>query len=205
MRPLFNLLTFFLTIAVFLGSAFVVLTKLFSSITFAPESKAWNTLVPWDTEMMGLLSLNQINIKKRGWFDSTFSGTFTTIYHEPVLAYAGLRSGSTGVLVARTSDREFIFRDKGKETEIWINSQPFGLFVDGNLISAGRSNNLLAQMGQDADDSQLPVLLTNNTSAAITNPDKISSPNPRALTLLRNLSAEEENALLALTLLKIIQ
>jgi hypothetical protein len=221
MRPLLNLLTFFLTIAVFFGSAFFVLVKLFSSINFSPDTKAWketlrrlrerlqqqagDTLVPWDKEMFSLLSLNQTNIKKAGWMDGTYSGTFTTIYHEPVLAYAGRKSGANGVLVARTSDRELIFRQKGKETEIWVNSQPFGVFVDGALLSAGRTSHLLAQFNAGSEESELPVLLGNKTAAAISNPDKKTGPNPRALTLLRDLTPDEENALLALALLKMVR
>jgi len=221
MRALFNLLTFLLTTVAFLGGAFFILVRLFSSINFSPDTKAWketlrrlreklqqqagSTLVPWDKEMFSLLSLNQISTKKGGWMDSTYSGTFTTIYHEPVLAYAGRKSGANGVLVARTSDREFIFRQKGKEIEIWINSQPFGVLVDGTLLSAGRTSQLLAQFNANSEESQLPVLLGNNTAAAISNPDKKNSPNPRALTLLRDLTPDEENALLALALVKMIR
>jgi hypothetical protein len=220
MRALLNLLFFLFTAVAFLGSAFFVVAKLLSNINFSPDTKAWkdtlrrlrervkqqagDTLVAWDKEMFGLLSLNRINQKKGGWMDNTFSGTMTTIYHEPVLAYAGRKNGNTGVLVLQTSDREIILRQKGKETEIWVNSAPFGIFTDGVLLSAGRNGKMLAQWNPASEETQLPVLLGNNTAAAITNPEKASGPNPRVLTLLRDLTVEEENALLALAMIRIL-
>lgn len=220
MRPILNLLFFLLTAVAFLGSAFFVLAKLLGGLSLAPDTKAWketlrrlrervkqqagDTLVAWDKEMFGLLSLNRINLKKGGWMDNTFSGTLTTIYHEPVVAYAGRRNGNTGVLVVRTSDREIILRQKGKETEIWVNSEPFGVFTDGVLLSAGRTGKMLAQLNPSSEETQLPVLLGTNTAAAITNPDKASGPNPRVVTLLRDLTVEEENALMALAMIRIL-
>lgn len=200
---------------------FYLIVKVLSQINFNPESQAWKktveglrdrlktqaagALVPWDREMLSLLSLNRSNAKKPGFFNSTSEGVFTTIFQEPVLAYVEQKSGSTGVAIARTSDREFIFRLKGKETEIWLNGQPFGIFVDGSLLAAGKTGWLLGRMEQKQDEAQFPVLLGDAVAASIANPSKSDSPNPRALTLLRELSTEEEHALLALALMVMIR
>ncbi len=215
----------FLMIVVMAGSfivgMFYLIARVLGQLNLDPESQAWKNiverlrtrlqsqaagaLVPWDGEMLSLLSLNRTMVRKPGFFNSsTYEGVFTSIYQEPVLAYAAQKKGDTSVLIARTSDREFTFRTRGKETEIWVSGQPFGVFTDGVLISAGRDGRLLAKIEGDSNEKQIPVLLGSNTGAAISNPDYTASagPNPRALTLLRALSEEEEQALLALAILQ---
>lgn len=216
------LLMLFMVVTFVVGVVFTIARSMFN-FALNPDTRAWRNLlerlrarlskrtaatplIPWDSEMAALLSLNRIDVKKPGWFDGISEGVFTSIYHEPVLAYAGQLSGKNGVLLARTSDREFIFRIKGKETEIWVNQQPFGVLVDGSLLAAGRNNRLLARIEAEPAESQFPVLLADNkTAAAISNPTKTSMPNPRAISLLRALSAEEENTVLALAVLKIME
>jgi len=211
----------FMVVTFVVGVVFTIARSMFN-FALNPDTRAWRNLlerlrarlskrtattrlVPWDGEMAALLSLNRTDVKKPGWFDSISEGVFTTIYHEPVLAYVGQLSGKNGVLLARTSDREFIFRMKGKETEIWVNNQPFGVLVDSTLLAAGRSSCLLARIEAEPAESQFPVLLADNkTAAAISNPAKTSMPNPRALSLLRSLSPEEENTVLALAVLKMV-
>lgn len=220
MRFFFFLLMLVLISGSLIVGAFYLIAKLLGRINFNPESQAWKktleglrdkvktqaagALVPWDKEMLSLLSLNRSNVKKPGFFNSTAEGVFTTIFQEPVLAYAEQKSGGTGVIVARTSDREFIFRQKGKETEIWLNGQPFGVLVEGSLLAAGKSSRLLARIEKKAGEVQFPVLLGDAVVASIANPALADSPNPRALTLLRELSSEEESALLALTVLVVV-
>lgn len=222
MRALFSLIMFLLTSLMFIGGFIYFMARLFSQINFGPETRAWKStlealrnrlkkmtpgaLVPWDKEMPALLSLNQSIVKKPGFFNPSYSGVFMTIYQEPALAYAGIRNGNTGVLVVQTSDREFIFRQKGKETEIWVNTQPFGVFVDGALIAAGRNGKLMGRLETEQGAAQFPVLLGEKTAAAVSNPALVlgSTPNPRAMTLLRDLSLEEENAVLSMAILQMV-
>jgi hypothetical protein len=219
MRGLFNLLTFLFTTGFFIIGIFYFAAKVLGRIIFDPASQAWKrtlerlqtrirsqaagALIPWDAEMLSLLSLNRTKVKKPGWMDSTSEGVFTSIYQEPILAYAGQVRNNTAVYVARTSDKEYIFRQKEKETEIWINNQPFAVYINGILLAAGRSSQVLARLEADMTEAQWSVLIQDKAAAAITNPQRAASagPNPRALTMLRKVSAEEEDALLALTLL----
>ncbi len=218
----------FLMIVVMAGSfiigMFYLIARVLGQLNLDPESQAWkNTvqnlrtrlqaqttgaLVPWDSEMLSLLSINRKMILKPGFFNSSTSeGVFSTIYQEPVLAFAARKKGDTGVLIARTSDREFTFRTRGKETEIWVGGQPFAVFADGALIAAGRGSRLLAQLDTDSQEAQFPVLLGNTTAAAIANPANAATagPNPRALTLLREVSESEENTLLVLAILQMVK
>lgn len=221
-KGIFGLLFMLLMVVTFIvGVVFTVARSLFS-MALNPDTRAWRSLmeklrarlqraavaklVPWEGDMASLLSLNRMDVKKPGWFDGIQEGVFTTIYQEPVLAYAGQVSGKNAVLLARTSDREFIFRTKGKETEIWVNQQPLGVLVDGTLLAAGRGSRVLARIEASSAESQFPVLLADNkTAAAINNPEKTSLPNPRAFSLLRPLNPEEENILLALLVLQAVK
>ncbi len=216
MRALFSLLTILLTMAFFVTGVVYLIARTFGQIAWNPESKAFkrmlemlrsrvkalsDDLVPWDQEMLSLLSSNRINQQKPGWFKPFSSGQFTTIYQEPVVTYVTQQSGKMSVTVARTSDREFIFRRKGNETEIWLNGQPLGVFTAGALLAPGKGTKMLARLENQAEEAQTPLVLGNTTALTLTNPSRATSPNPRALTLLRSLSPEEENIALALTLL----
>lgn len=221
MRFLFAILLLILLSGSLIVGIFYLIAKMIGRINFNPESQAWKktveglrarlkaqaagALVPWDKEMLSLLSLNRSNVKKPGIFNNTAEGVFTSIFQEPVLAYAMQKSGNTGVIVARTSDKEFIFRLKGKETEIWLNGQPFSVLVDGSMLAAGKTSRLLSRIEQKKEEAQFPVLLGNSIAASIANPAMVDSPNPRAMTLLREVSNEEESVLLALTVLAVVR
>jgi hypothetical protein len=223
MRGLFNLLLFLFTTGFFVIGIFYFIAKIVGRIIFDPASQAWKrtieklqtrlraqgagALVPWDAEMLSLLSLNRTKVKKPGWWDNTTEGIFLSIYQEPVLAYVGQTSGNTAVFVARTSTKEYIFRQKEKETEIWVNNQPFAVYVKGVLLAAGRSSQILARIEADTAEAQWPVMIGDKAAAAITNPKRAESagPNPRALTMLRKVTPEEEDALLAMVMVSALK
>lgn len=218
MRTLFSLLTILLTTAFFITGVIYMLAKAFGQIAWNPESKAFKRLlallrervktmsadlVPWDHEMLGLLSLNRANEKKPGWFNPISSGQITTIYQEPVVAYVRQQSGKIAVTIARTSDREFVFRQKDKETEIWLNNAPFGLFVDGVLLAPGKGSRVLARLEDKPDETFSPLILGEAKAVALSNAERASGPNPRAMTLLHELDPEAENIALAMALLRL--
>jgi hypothetical protein len=218
MKVLFGLFTILLTAAFFVTGVVYLIARTIGQIAWNPESKAFKrlleslrahlkkhsaNLVPWDHEMLSLLSLNRINEKKPGWFNPISSGQITTIYQEPVLSYVTQSTGKVQLILARTSSREFIFRKKGNETEIWLDGQPFGLFVDGALLAPGKGSRLMARLDDRLDEAQSPLVLGNTTAVTLGNPGRKAGPNPRALTLLRELTPEEENTALAMAVLKI--
>ncbi|MFN0215688.1 MAG: hypothetical protein ACKVT2_15630 [Saprospiraceae bacterium] len=225
MFALFRLLFFALLAGLFITGVFYFLASILSSIAFSPDSRAWKELIEklrarlnkqkgarntgmpevlhsLDAEILSHLSLKPKILKKAGWRDPVFEGVLGTIYQEPVLKFAGKKSGRTGVIVARTSDKEFILRHKAKETEIWQNGQPYAVFVNGNLLSSGKQSRLLAKLEIDPELKQWPVLLGQGEAAMLTNAQRAVSPIPRALTVLRILEPEEKEALLLLVLIK---
>lgn len=83
----------FLMLVVMAGSfivgMFYLIARVLGQLNLDPESQAWKTtverlrtrlmaqaagaLVPWDHEMLSLLSLNQKSVKKPGFFNSSTS------------------------------------------------------------------------------------------------------------------------------------
>ncbi len=222
MAALLRLLIAALMAGLFITGIFYFVASVLGNIAFGPESRAWKELLaklrerlkkrratglpdpltPCNTETLSQLSLKPKILKKAGWRDPVFEGVFSTIYQEPVVIFAGQKSGKTGVVLAQTSDKEFVFRQKGKETEIWQDGQPYAVYVDGALLSAGKQSRLLAKLEQDAELKQWPVLLGKGEAAMLTNADRAVSPIPRALSLLRSLEPEEEQALLVLAVMQ---
>ncbi len=228
MTALLRLLFAALIVGLFITGVFYFIARVISSIAFNPASRAWqellaklrdrlkkrnefratelaDPLLACDAETLAHLSLKPKILKKAGWRDPIFEGIFSTIYQEPVAVFAGQKNGKTSVVVAKTSDKEFIFRQKGKETEVWQNGQPYAVLVDGTLLSSGKQSRLLAKLELDAELRQWPVLLGNNEAATITNLERAVSPIPRAVTLLRNLTAEEEQVMLVLAIIQGLQ
>lgn len=163
------------------------------------------TLVPWEQDMLTLLSLNRQDARKANIFGRPASGVFSTIYHEPVLAYAWQKAGKVSLLLAQTGDKEFVFREKGIEIEIWIDGRPLGVFVNGALLEPGGKSKLLGRLERQATEPQFALELLGKPTASLHNPKRAGGPNPRALTLLRDLSPEEENAVLALAILEMVK
>jgi hypothetical protein len=221
MRTLFQLFSLIAIPVLMLTGIFYTVAKILGGIVFNPESSAWKrlveqlrgrlkaqaagSLVPWDGEMLSLLSLNQTAVRKSGWLRSHSEGVFITIYQEPVLAYATQQSGKDRVTIACTSDREFIFRQKNQETEIWLDGQPFAVLVKETLLAAGKQSRMLARLEWATDQAVWPILIGDKTGAALQNPNRADSPNPRAVTMMRPLSREEENVVLALAIHSILK
>jgi hypothetical protein len=212
-------LIFLIGISAFIVSVVVMISRVFSGISALPGSRQWDQmiktlrdatqpsmskLVPWDgNDLMPLLSIGKV-VPVRRLFSSNkaHSGIVNTIYQEPVIAVSDMRIGKNSIMMARTSNREFVFRSKPNEVEIWVNSQPFAVLAGGALLTSGKTPKLLAQIEPSGDNRQLPVRLGDKTALTIANPaEPPSSPNPRALMLLRPLNPEEEVAVLALTIL----
>ncbi|MFN0014310.1 MAG: hypothetical protein ACKVU2_07145 [Saprospiraceae bacterium] len=218
MRAFFSLITVLLTTGFFVVGIVYLIARLLGQVAWNPESKAYQRmlgvlrarlmpvsrgLVPWDHEMLGLLSLNRANEKRPGWFSPFLSGQITTIYQEPVVAYITQQSGHASVTVARTSNREFIFRKKGKETEVWLNGVPFGLLAGNAFLASSKGSRILAHLEKKEGESLTTLVFANAKSLALNNLERASSPIPRAVTLLQELDPESESIALSVTLARI--
>ncbi len=222
MRFLFSFLVVVLTLAFLITMVIYLIKRAFSDVRLSvpgnnnsafrdvleqlrQQVKALTPeLVPWDGEMFSLLSLRRQPARGKSRFRSDETGYLLSIFQEPVVAFAAQTAGKHEVMVARLHDREFVFRQKDKEVEIWLNGEPFGTFTGGALLSAGKGARLLAKVEERPLEQHSEVLLSSGRSVSLTNRERASGPNPRAAVLVKELTREEENAALAIALLRLL-
>lgn len=156
-------------------------------------------LIPKEEDTLGLLCAEATMHKKPNFFNPIGSAILPTVYNEPYVAIAYQHAGKNALVIAQTGGKEeIIIKKSAKQTEIWFNDTPFGLYADGALLSPQRRGALLARIDFKEDAEWLPIYIGDKKAAAIANPKHLTGVNPRAFTLINDLSAEEEKALLAL-------
>ena len=78
-------------------------------------------LVPFNDEEMEILSLRQTNTSKKRGFQKILKGIFSTIFYEPLIAYAiKTYSADQRLILISTSDLEFIYLDKDNKKELLV-------------------------------------------------------------------------------------
>lgn len=164
-------------------------------------------LVPWDRDEMELFSLNQINQIIKKSVGTTAKGMFTSIYHEPMLAYSYKKYASpnlNAVLYARTAKHEFIYRIKKNKIQIMVDGEALGTLKDDGVLYNPR-NKAFASINR-SEKQLLPVVVKEREIAHITNPRLAEQANPRAFDLISlDMSEEEEKVFLSLGVLEVIQ
>ena len=163
-------------------------------------------LIPISGAEMELLSLSQTKKDVRKRFGYTVKGGFTSIYHELMVAYAmkRYRSGKKNYLLyARTKEREYAFRVKNEQANIFLNGSILGLLMEGDKLYGGRNKHLIARM-RISEDKYWPIILLDREVAHFVNPAKADKVNPRAFFFLRPMDKSEESAVLALALYQMI-
>lgn len=170
------------------------------------ELQPWAAeLVPWSKEEMEQLSFRQMNKSTKKGISTSARGIFTTIYHEPLIAWAYrkyLGGSENALLYARTSDREFIYRMKSGEVEVVVNNELIGKINADGVLYNSKGNKQLAQINKDSEQLLLPVSVNNRRVGNLTLDKGSEKDNPRAFQFLTNMSKEEENLFLALSILE---
>ncbi len=171
------------------------------------EIEQWyKDLVPWDAEEMKLLSFSQINqsISKR--FGKTAKGIFTSIYHEPLFAYAYKKyfaSSKTSILYARTSHHEYVYKINNKQTTILIDNQKVGVLDENGALRGGKNNRLLARINR-SNELYSPVMVNNREVASLVNPSLSGRETPRALEFVHDMAPKEEAVFLSLAIHELV-
>ncbi len=167
-----------------------------------------NQLVKWSDEEMEQMSLNRTNNMTRKRVVTTSKGVFTTIYHEPLMAYFYKKYVSTSensLLYARTTDHEFIYRMKNGVTEVMVNDKLLGTINEKGTLLAGKDNKPIAQLHLESSQMLLPVLVHGKQVGTLINPAKNRKTNPRAFEMLKKMSDEEEEIFLSLSILELVK
>jgi len=173
------------------------------------ELQPWvEKLVPWNQEEMELFSLNQINQTIKKSVATTAKGMFTSIYHEPMMAYAYKKYVSpnlNAILLVRSKKHEFVYRFKKDKIQIMADGEALGTLKEDGILYGTKRGKVLGQIGQNREKLLLPVVVKEREIAHLTNPKLNTQPNPRAFDLLSDeMSEEEEKIFLALGSLEVV-
>jgi len=172
------------------------------------EIMPWiDQLVPWSKEEMDLLSTNQVNQKIKKGIITTAKGIFTSVYHEPLIAYSYKKYVSpnvNAVLFVRTSHHEFVYRMKKKGTELFIDNQPVGNITNDGLLYGGKRNRLLARINKKGSELELPIIVGDKERGTLVKADSSGEVNARALQLVTPMGNQEEAVFLSLAILELV-
>lgn len=162
-------------------------------------------LVPWTKEEMEQLSLRQMNKTVKKGISTVAKGIFTTIYHEPVIAwmyrkYLGPKENA--LLYARTSNSEFIYRIKNDEVELVVNNELVGKMGANGILYNNKGNKQLAQINRGSEELLLPVSVNERKVGSLTNVKGSEKENLRAFQYLSEMTKEEEKLFLAISILE---
>lgn len=163
-------------------------------------------LTAWDAESFGLLAMSPAIDSGKNPFKNGQTGLITSIYQEPIAAWALAGSMENGELLVRNSEHEFFYRLKGREVEIRLDDQPFGTFVNNTLLDADRR--AARQIGRLESATELgrEVFFSNRVLATIVEPGATKRMYPKALDGLREpFSEDEKKALAAIVFLEILK
>ena len=171
------------------------------------EITPWiDELIPWNKEELELLSSNQVKQKVKKGIITTAKGVFTSIYHEPLIAYSYkkyISSNENKVIFARTSNHEFVFRTKKGSTELFIDNQKVGVINDKGLLYGGRRKRLLARINKSENELELPIIIGDKERGTLMKPES-GSVNPRAFQFVGEMGKNEEAVFLSLAVLELV-
>lgn len=116
-------------------------------------------LAPITSEELDSFSFDQVQRSVRKRFGKTAKGVFTTIYHEPVLAYSYKEYSGPGhkaALYAETKDKSYSFIKDKKGVRIAAGQQQLGILKEDGTLYSSKGGKAVAKIGQPAD-RLLPV------------------------------------------------
>ena len=173
------------------------------------EIMPWiDQLVPWTKEEMELLSTNQVNQKIKKGIIKTAKGVFTSVYHEPLVAYSYKKYVSpnvNAVLFVRTSNHEFVYRMKKKGTELFIDNQPVGMISNDGLLYGGKRKRLLARINKEDNELELPIIVGDKERGTLVRSNSSGEVNARAFQFVTPMGAQEEAVFLSLAVFELVK
>lgn len=166
------------------------------------------SLVPMTNTELELLSVNKIGNTSRKGLATIKSGAFTSIYQEPLVAYAYKEytyPADKSLLLVSTEEDDFIYMSSGAKTQVFVNNNELGFIsADGGLYEP-QTNKLLAKIQADHVLSSHPVEIGGKEVGEIVNVKLNQSPNPRAYQFLEPMDDKESQIFKALTFLCLVE
>lgn len=175
------------------------------------EMDSWSAdLVPLNKEELDLFSLAQDKQVVKTGAGATAKGTFTTIFHEPVVSYSYRRylgSKVNELLYARTAEHDYVYWTENGKTTLEIDSQPVGTINNGALLGA-KTGKAIAKIGETARENYLPISVGNREVGALTTLPmaKNDALSQRAFQFIpEDLNDKEEQLLMSLATLELVK
>ncbi len=168
------------------------------------DMDGWSAdLVPLSKEELNLFSLAQDKQVVKTGAGATAKGTFTTIFHEPVVSYSYRRYLGKKVnelLYARTAEHDYVYWTQDGKTSLEIDGQPVGN-IDGKTLLGARSGQPLARIAGEQKQNYLPISVGDREVGAITvgSKDTTDPLGQRAFEFIpEDLNEKEEQLLVSL-------
>ena len=175
------------------------------------DMDTWSAdLVPLNKEELDLFSLAQDKQVIKSGAGATAKGTFTTIFHEPVVSYSYRRflgKEPNEVLYARTANREYVYWTEAGKTSLEIDGQPVGNLT-GNTLHGAKSGQPIASIAAQQKDNYLPISVGNREVGSImAGSGKEDDPlHQRAFEFIpQDLNEKEEQLLLSLATRELVK
>jgi hypothetical protein len=175
------------------------------------EMDNWSAdLVPLNKEELDLFSLAQDKQVVKTGAGASAKGTFTTIFHEPVVSYSYRRYLGKQVnelLYARTAGHDYVYWTENGKTSLEIDSQPVGT-IDKGALFGNKTGKEIASIGTVARENYLPVNVGNREVGAITTlaVAKSDALSQRAFQFIpEDLNEKEEQLLMSLATLELVK
>ncbi len=164
-------------------------------------------LVPINKEELELFSWGQDKQVLRKGITTTAKGIYTTIYHEPILAYSyreyiGKAEKRNALLYARTAEHDFVYWIRKGEGTLFIDGQEVGKLSKDGVLRGKRTGKAIAERSLD-EQQMMPVKVGNKEVGSLSLPSTDASKglHERAFNFLKpNINDKEEQLFLALAL-----
>ena len=165
-------------------------------------------LVPINKEELELFSWGQEKQVLRRGITTTAKGIYTTIYHEPVLAYSyreyiGKPEKRNALLYARTSEHDFVYRIRKGIGTLFIDGQEVGTLSREGVLRGKRTGKAIAERASVDQQAMMPVTVGNREVGSLSIPEQNQKKglHDRAFNFLKpDLNDKEEQLFLALAL-----
>ncbi|MCP9235933.1 hypothetical protein [Lewinella sp. JB7] len=174
------------------------------------DMDGWSAdLVKMNKEELDLFSLTQDKQVLKTGTGTTAKGTFTTIFHEPVVSYSYRRYLGKQVnelLYARTADHDYVYWTEKGKTSLEIDNQPVGT-IQGQVLLGERTGKELARIAANSTDNYLPVSVGDREVGALTKATvKTDDPlSQRAFEFIPDdLNEKEEQLLMSLAVRELV-
>lgn len=174
------------------------------------EMKEWKPdLVPISSEELDAFSFDQVQRSVRKRFGKTAKGAFTTIYHEPILAYSYKEySGPRhkAILYAETKDKSYSFIKDKKGVRIAAGQRQLGILKEDGTLYSAKGGNAIATIGQPAN-RLLPVSTADRELGSLVDvpADADEALGQRAFQFVPDdLAEQEKDVFLALATLELV-